>query len=110
LLLLTGTVSIAVIVIITIIFGVAMGFGVSGNQTALYTQAPPEHLGTASGLSRTFGYVGSIASSAITGVVFRTSVTNSGVHLIAWIMIGVSVVLVALSVADRTLRAKTPTS
>jgi MFS family permease/DNA-binding MarR family transcriptional regulator len=110
LLLLTGTVSIAVIVIITIIFGVAMGFGVSGNQTALYSQAPPEHLGTASGLSRTFGYVGSIASSAITGVVFHTSVTNSGVHLIAWIMIGVSVVLVALSVADRTLRAKTPTS
>jgi len=108
LLLLTGTVSIAVIVIITIIFGVAMGFGVSGNQTALYSQAPPEQLGTASGLSRTFGYVGSIASSAITGVVFHSSVTNSGVHLIAWIMIGVSVVLVALSVADRTLRAKTP--
>ena len=110
LLLLSGTVSIAVIVVITVIFGVAMGFGVSGNQTALYSQAPPEHLGTASGLSRTFGYVGSIASSAITGVVFHTSVTNSGVHLIAWIMIGVSVVLVALSVADRTLRAKTPTS
>jgi MFS family permease len=110
LLLLTGTVSIAVIVVITVIFGVAMGFGVSGNQTALYSQAPPEQLGTASGLSRTFGYVGSIASSAITGIVFHTSVTNSGVYLIAWIMIGVSVALVALSVADRTLQAKTPTS
>jgi MFS family permease len=99
-----------VIVIITIIFGVSTGLGAAGNQTALYSQAPPEQLGTASGLSRTFGYVGSIAASAITGIVFHTSVTDSGVHLIAWIMVGVSVVLVALSVADRTLRPKTPTN
>src|SRR5580698_2164909 len=103
-LLLSGSVSIGAIVLITIIFGVSMGFGVAGNQTALYSQAPAEQLGTAAGLSRTFGYVGSIAASAITGLVFHTSVTDNGVHLIAWIMIGVSVVLVALSVADRTLR------
>ncbi|HEY1669103.1 MAG TPA: MFS transporter [Trebonia sp.] len=109
-LLLSGSVWIGVIVIITIIFGVGMGFGAAGNQTALYSQAPPEQLGTASGLSRTFGYVGSIAASAITGIVFHTSVTDDGVHLIAWIMIGVSVVLVALSVADRTLRPKSPAS
>jgi MFS family permease len=107
-LLLSGSVWIGVIVVITIIFGVSTGLGAAGNQTALYSQAPPEQLGTASGLSRTFGYVGSIAASAITGVVFHTSVTDSGVHLIAWIMIGVSVVLVALSVADRTLLPKTP--
>ena len=59
---------------------------------------------------REVSLVGSIAASAITGIVFHTSVTDSGVHLIAWIMVGVSVVLVALSVADRTLRPKTPTS
>jgi len=109
-LLLSGSVWIGVIVIITIIFGVAMGFGAAGNQTALYSQAHPDQLGTASGLSRTFGYAGSIAASAITGIVFHTRVTDSGVHLIAWIMVGVSVVLVALSVADRTLHPKTPTS
>src|ERR1700733_9356246 len=107
-LLLSASVWIGVIVIITIIFGVGMGFGAAGNQTALYSQAPPEQLGTASGLSRTFGYVGSIAASAITGIVFHTNVTDSGVHLIAWIMIGVSVVLVVLSVADRTLSPRTP--
>ena len=109
-LLLSGSVWIGVIVIITIIFGVSTGLGAAGNQTALYSQAPPEQLGTASGLSRTFGYVGSIAASAITGIVFHTSVTDSGVHLIAWIMIGVSVALVALSVADRTLLPKTPSN
>lgn len=105
-LMLSGTAWIGWIVVITIVFGVAMGFASAGNQTALYTQAPAEQLGTASGLLRTFGYVGSIASSAITGVVFHTSVTDSGVHLIAWIMIGVSLVLVLISVAGPGLRAR----
>lgn len=92
------------IVLITLLFGVALGTGASGNQIALYTQAPPNQLGVASGLFRTFGYVGSIASSAITGVVFRSSVGDSGLHVIAAIMIGVSAVAVALSLADRRLR------
>jgi len=97
------------VVVITLIFGLVTGFASAGNQTALYTQAPAEQLGTASGLLRTFGYVGSIGSSAITGIVFHTSVTDSGVHLIGWIMIGVSLVLVLISVLDRTLPWKTGT-
>jgi MFS family permease len=93
--------------LITLLFGVALGTAASGNQIALYTQAPPEQLGVASGLFRTFGYVGSIAASAITGIVFHTSVSDSdsGVHLIGLIMIGVSIVAVALSVLDRKLRS-----
>jgi hypothetical protein len=98
---------IGLVVIITLVFGLVSGFSAAGNQTALYAQAPAEQLGTASGLLRTFGYVGSIASSAITGIVFRTRVSDSGVHLIAWIMIGVSVALVLISVTDRTLRSRT---
>ena len=98
---------IGLVVIITLVFGLVSGFSAAGNQTALYAQAPAEQLGTASGLLRTFGYVGSIASSAITGVVFRTSVSDHGVHLIAWIMIGVSLALLLLSVLDRTLPAAT---
>jgi MFS family permease len=95
------------IVVITLVFGLVMGFASAGNQTALYSQAPAEQLGTASGLLRTFGYVGSIASSAITGIVFHTSVSDRGVHLIAWIMIGVSVALVLISVLDRALPGRT---
>jgi MFS family permease len=95
------------VVVITLFFGLVVGFAAAGNQTALYAQAPPDQLGTASGLLRTFGYVGSIASSAITGLVFHTSVSDSGVHLIAWIMIGVSLVLLLLSVLDRTLPSRT---
>ena len=94
---------IGTILLVTLVFGLVTGFSAAGNQTALYAQAPPEQLGTASGLLRTFGYVGSIASSAITGIVFRTQVTDHGVHLIAWIMVGVSIVLLLVSVLDRTL-------
>ncbi len=95
------------VVVITLVFGLVTGFASVGNQTALYSQAPAEQLGTTSGLLRTFGYVGSIASSAITGIVFHGGVTDSGVHLIAWIMIGVSLALALISVLDRTLPAKT---
>jgi MFS family permease len=95
--------SIVWIIAITLAFGVAMGAGASGNQTALYTQAPADQLGTASGLLRTFGYVGSIASSAITGIVFRTGVSDHGLHTIGLIMVGVSAVLVLVTLADRTL-------
>jgi len=94
-------------VILTLVFGFVMGFAAAGNQTALYAQAPADQLGTAAGLLRTFGYVGSIASSAITGMVFHTSVTDHGVHLIAWIMIGVGLALFLVSVLDRSLPRKT---
>ena len=95
------------VVVITLIFGLVTGFSAAGNQTALYAQAPAEQLGTASGLLRTFGYLGSIGSSAITGIVFHTSVSDHGVHLIAWIMIGVSLALLLITVFDRTLPRKT---
>jgi MFS family permease len=89
---------------VIVVFGVAVGTTTSGNQTALYAQAPPDQLGTASGLFRTFGYIGSIASSTITGIVFRSSVTDHGLHTIAMILIGVSAVVLVMTIADRRLK------
>jgi MFS family permease len=105
-LLLSASAWIGWIVVVTIVFGIALGMAAAGNQTALYAQAPADQLGTASGLLRTFGYIGSIAASAITGVVFHTQVSDPGLHHIAWIMIGVSVVVVLMTVLDRTLRTR----
>ncbi|HJP73295.1 MAG TPA: MFS transporter [Pseudonocardiaceae bacterium] len=102
-LVLDGAAWIGWVVVITLVFGLVVGFSSASNQTALYSQAPAEQLGTASGLLRTFGYIGSIASSAITGIVFHTNVTDDGIHLIAWIMIGISLALLAISVLDRNL-------
>jgi MFS family permease len=88
---------------VTLIFAVTIGTTTVGNQTALYTQAPHEQIGTASGLYRTFSYVGSIASSVITAIVFRTRVNDQGLHTIGYILAGVAVVVVAMTVLDRHL-------
>lgn len=61
---LTTSTPIAWILLVTLIFGVALGTTSSANQTTLYIQAAADQIGTAGGLFRTFGYIGSIASSA----------------------------------------------
>jgi MFS family permease len=102
-LLLTSSTWIGLVITITVLFGITQGAASAGNQTALYKQAPNDQLGSASGLLRTFAYMGAIASSAITGIIFHTHVTDRTLHTIAWIMIGVSGALIAMTVTDRTL-------
>jgi predicted MFS family arabinose efflux permease len=105
---LTTSTPIGWILVVTLAFGVALGAAASGNQTALYTQVAADQLGTASGLFRTFGYVGSIASSAIISIVFHKSVGDHGLHVIALIMIAASAVTLLVTVADRRLRTISP--
>ena len=102
----TSHTPVAAIVGVTLLFAITLGTTTVGNQTALYIQAPAEHVGTAAGLFRTFGYTGSIASSTITAIAFRHNVTDSGMHLVGAILVGVSILVLALTVLDRTL--KTP--
>lgn len=92
------------IVVLTMIFGVVLGAASSGNQLALYLQAPSEQLGVASGLFRTFGYLGSIASSAVVGIVFRSEASDGGVRVIGVIMIVASLIVIAFTILDHSLR------
>jgi predicted MFS family arabinose efflux permease len=101
---LTAHSPIALIIAITVIFGITLGTGASGNQTALYLQASASQVGTASGLFRTFGYVGSIASSAIISMVFHANVSDHGLHTIAIVMIVASALALIITLADRQLR------
>ena len=94
------------IVIVTLVFGITLGTGASANQTALFTQVTTDQIGTASGLFRTFGYIGSIASSALIAIVFRTRVTDHGLHVIALIMVAVSAVALVATVADRQIMTR----
>jgi predicted MFS family arabinose efflux permease len=103
---LTHSTPIALFVAITLVFGLAQGTNSFGNQSALYTQAPSETIGTASGLLRTFGYLGSIASSAVTGVLFRKGADDHGLHVIAWILVAAGIVVLVLTLADRALRGR----
>jgi MFS family permease len=98
----TGT-SIGWIVVITLLFGVTLGAAISANQTMLYSQVSADQIGTASGLFRTFGYLGSIASSALISIVFHTRVDDHGLHVIALIMVIVSVVGLLVVLMDRNV-------
>lgn len=97
------------IIAITLVFGITVGTTAVGNQTALYAEAPPHVIGTASGLFRTFGYVGSIASSALISIVFRTKTSDGGLRTLALILIAVSIVVLLLTVLDRRLRTPSRT-
>jgi MFS family permease len=92
------------IIAITLVFGVTLGTASISNQLVLYANVATAELGTASGLFRTFAYVGSIASSAVIGVTFQGGVTDAGLHLIAGIMIAVSIVALIITLADRHLQ------
>lgn len=92
------------IVLITLIFGVTMGTMASSNQTALYLQVSTDQIAIASGLMRTFGYIGSIASSALIGIAFHAKVSDGGLHHVTLIMIAVSFLALIMTVADRGLK------
>ena len=99
----TGHSPVIALVGVMVLFGVVVGTTSVGNQTALYLQSPPENLGTASGLSRTFGYMGSIASATITSIVFRASVSDAGLHDMTLILVGVAAVVLLMTLLDRQL-------
>jgi MFS family permease len=100
---LTSHSPIAVIIAVTSLFGLMSGSSNVTNQTALYQQAPAESVGTASGLLRTFGYVGSIAASTITGIAFHAHVNDIGLRHVSAILIGVGALLLLMTVLDRKL-------
>jgi MFS family permease len=87
------------------VFGIGMGLFSVGNQTALYSQASEKVMGTAAGLLRTFGYLGSIGSSAVTGIVFGAKVDDTGLHTMAIILVSLSVFVLLMTVVDRKLES-----
>jgi MFS family permease len=100
---LTSRSPVVAIVAVTALFGLMSGTHNVTNQAALYREAPAEKVGTASGLLRTFGYVGSIASATITGIVFRGGVDDAGLRHISLILIGIGAVVFLMTVLDRHL-------
>ncbi len=103
-LLLTGRTPAVWVMAAMLLFGLTVGTAAVGNQTAVYTQAPADQIGTASGLFRTFGYIGSIASATITGVVFKDRVTDHGLHTLAGVLVAAGAVVLAMTLLDRRLR------
>ncbi len=92
------------LVTISAVAGVPQGLNGLANQNALYRQADPERMGSAAGLLRTFMYLGAILASAAVAACFPHGATTSGLHDLALLMFACAVLLLAITLPDRSLR------
>jgi MFS family permease len=106
LLLLTGTSPLWLVVTVGMVSGIPQGVNTLANQNALFQQADATHMGTASGLLRTFQYLGAMLSSAAVAGFFRDGADTSGLHGLAVLMLAVGVALLAAVLADKSLALK----
>ncbi|MGD3110033.1 MFS transporter [Streptomyces sp. YGL11-2] len=105
LLVLDGGSPVAVLLVAGALFGIPQGLTSTGNQAAVYAQAPADGVGAAAGLQRTAQYLGAISSSSLIGLLYGQRATDSGLHGIALAGVVLAVLLLALTLADRSLRA-----
>jgi predicted MFS family arabinose efflux permease len=93
---------VGVLIAASVLFGTANGLTNVAVQTNLYLQAPAAQIGTASGLLRTFGYIGAIFSSSLISITFGGHATDTGLHLQGGVVTALGIALVLLSV-DRSI-------
>ena len=91
---------------------VVAGLGIGGmqglvglaNQKALHQQADAATVGAAAGLLRTFAYLGALVSTAGIAALYSQGPTTSGLHDLAYAMVGCALAVLVLTLADRSLR------
>ena len=88
--------------------GATLGLSMSVSQLVLCRQADPDTIGTASGLLRTFIYLGSIGAAAISGVLFTPQVTDAGMHAIGVVVALLGALALVLTLVDKGLREHEP--
>ena len=95
-----------VLIAMSLLFGLASGFSGFANQASLYVQAPGDQVAVASGLFRTFAYLGAIFSSSLIALTFGPAVTDAGLHSIAWVILGLGVAIGLMTVLDNRIPAR----
>ena len=108
LLTLQPTSAIWLIVVVALVAGLPQGLNNLANQNAVYHQAEPERIGASAGLLRTFFYLGAIIASTANGVFLTPTADTAGLHHLAEFVLGAAVLLLGLTVTDRTLRHVVP--
>lgn len=99
----THTSGVIALIGMSLLFGLANGFSGFANQAALYTQSPAGEIAVASGLYRTFVYIGAIFSSSLIGIAFGHTATDHGLHVIAWVILALGLLIALLAALDRTI-------
>jgi hypothetical protein len=103
LLLLSADTPVWLLVVLSAVVGIPHGLIGLANQNALYAQADPVRMGSSAGLLRTFMYIGALFAAAASAVFFHDGATSSGLHAMAWLLIGVAALFLLLCIADRSL-------
>ncbi|WP_330253239.1 MFS transporter [Nocardia sp. NBC_00565] len=83
--------------------GLPQGLNGLANQNALYHQADPARMASSAGLLRTGTYLGALIAAAANAAVFPYAADSAGVHELAVLLLVVSVLLVIVTLADRSL-------
>lgn len=97
------------LLLLAVLFGVPQGANSLGLQNSVYFQADPERLASSAGLLRTFSYLGSMVASAATAASFGQRASTSGMHELAWFMLGAGTLYLVLTLVDGSLRrTRTP--
>ena len=96
--------SVWLLALVGAIAGVTQGLVGLANQNALYHQAQPERMGASAGLLRTFMYVGALIAAAAVAATLRDQATTAGLHELSVFMLGCGVLLLLLTLPDRSLR------
>lgn len=92
-----------VLVGMSLLFGLSQGMSGFANQAALYGQTSASEIAVASGLYRTFGYIGAIFSASVISIAFGATASDIGFHTLAWVIAGIGACLLLLSVLDRAI-------
>ncbi|MGW2324717.1 MFS transporter [Streptomyces sp. NPDC001700] len=102
-LLLRGDSPVWLLVAVAVVAGVPQGLNNLALQNAVYHQADAERMGSSAGLLRTFLYLGAMVASGANGVFFGARADTGGLHGLAWFMLAVAGLFLAITVADRSL-------
>ena len=102
-LLITHDSGIPVLIGMSLLFGFSNGFSGFANQATLYVQTPAGDIAVASGLYRTFGYIGAIFSASLISVTFGASATDGGFHTLGWVIGGIGVAVLVLTLVDKAI-------
>ncbi|WP_416223395.1 MFS transporter [Streptomyces hygroscopicus] len=110
LLLLDSGSPIALLLLVGAVMGIPQGLIGLANQNALYRQSAPERIASAAGLLRTFSYLGALGASAANAAFLAHGADTAGLHELALFMAAGSVLLVLVTLPDRSLSTLTPAS
>jgi MFS family permease len=88
---------------VAVVVGLPQGLNSLANQNAVYYQADAARMGASAGLLRTFTYLGAMVASAANGVFFKRAADTGGLHHLSLFLIVVALLLLALTLADRSL-------